>query len=194
MVTRTRAHNSPAALWVDVLVGLRAHPARRVPLSFHRRSGTFCHSRAGLPTGHAVRTRWPGRCTAGRTVLAMGGRRRGRGRGRLVRAAVAAGVLVGGPAAPLAAAPEATAALAPPSAFAWGDNEFGQVGNGSKATPEFDSPLSVILPAAVRQVAASQDEFTSAALLVTGRVEVWGSNAFSEAGPAVPNPVLSPHL
>jgi hypothetical protein len=65
-----------------------------------------------------------------------------------------AAVLTGGTAAPLATAPAARAALAP-SAFAWGDNEFGQVGNESKATPEWDSPLSVILPAAVRQVSAS---------------------------------------
>jgi Regulator of chromosome condensation (RCC1) repeat len=85
------------------------------------------------------------------TVLRMGGRRRG----RLAMAAVAAAVLIGGTAAPLAAAPEAAAALAPPSAFAWGDNEFGQVGNGSRATVEFDSPLFVTLPAAVKQVAAS---------------------------------------
>ena len=124
-------------------------------------------------------------------------------------AAVAAAALIGGTAAPLAAAPEAAAAplaaplatapqaaaaLAPPSAFAWGDNELGQVGNGSKATPEFDSPLSVTLPAAVNQIAASSDEFASAAVLATGKVEVWGSNAYGEAGPGAPNPSLSPEL
>ena len=69
--------------------------------------------------------------------------RRGRGRWAVVA------VLIGGTVAPLAAVPEASAALAPPSAFAWGDNELGQVGNGSRATVEFDSPLSVTLHAAV---------------------------------------------
>jgi alpha-tubulin suppressor-like RCC1 family protein len=117
----------------------------------------------------------------------MGGRRRD----RWATAAVAAAVLIGGTAAPVAAAPGA-AALAPPSAFAWGDNELGQVGNGSKATLEFDSPLSVTLPAAVKQIAASPDEFASAAVLATGKVEVWGSNAYGEAGPNAPNPSLSP--
>ena len=94
--------------------------------------------------------------------------------------------------APLAAAPEAAAALAPPSAFAWGDNEFGQVGNGSKATVEFDSPLSVTLPAAVKQVAASPDEFASAAVLATGKVEVQATHG--EASTDAPNPSLSPQL
>jgi len=112
----------------------------------------------------------------------------------MAMAAVAAAGLIGGTVAPLAAAPPASAALAPPGAFAWGDNEFGQIGNGSRATPAFDTPLSVILPAAVTQVAASQDEFTNAVLLATGKVEVWGSNAFSEAAPFTANPVLSPHL
>lgn len=119
----------------------------------------------------------------------MGGRRRG----RWAMAAVAAAVLIGGTAAPVAAAPGA-AALAPPSAFAWGDNELGQVGTGSKATPEFDSPLSVTLPAAVTQVAASPDEFASAAVLATGKVAVWGSNAYGEAGPFAPNPSPTPQL
>jgi hypothetical protein len=91
------------------------------------------------------------------TVLRMRGRRRG----RWAMVAVAAAVLIGETAAPLAAAPAASAALAPPSAFAWGDNELGQVGNGSKATLEFDSPLSVTLPAAVKQVAASPDEYVA---------------------------------
>jgi alpha-tubulin suppressor-like RCC1 family protein len=121
----------------------------------------------------------------------MAGSRRGHGR-RAV-AAVAVAVVIGGTAAPAAAAsaPAAAAALAPPSAFAWGDN---QVGNGSRATNEFDSPLSVTLPAAVRQIAASPSEFASAAVLTTGQVEVWGSNAYGEAGPFAPNPTLSPHL
>jgi alpha-tubulin suppressor-like RCC1 family protein len=122
----------------------------------------------------------------------MGSRRRGRNRWAM--AAVAAAILIGGTAAPLAAAPEASAALAPPSAFAWGDNELGQIGNGSRATVEFDSPLPVILPAAVKQVAASPDEFASAAVLATGKVEVWGSNAYGEAGPDAPNPSLSPQV
>jgi hypothetical protein len=70
----------------------------------------------------------------------------------LARAAVAVAVLVGGMAAPLAAAPKA---------------------------------------AAVKQVAASPNEFTSAALLSTGQVEVWGSNAYSEAGIRHYRPVAS---
>jgi alpha-tubulin suppressor-like RCC1 family protein len=114
--------------------------------------------------------------------------RRGRGRWAVVA------VLIGGMVAPLAGAPAASAALAPPGAFAWGDNELGQVGNGSKATLEFDSPLSVTLPAAVKQVAASPDDYASAAVLATGQVKVWGGNAYGEAGPSAPNPSLSPQL
>ena len=108
----------------------------------------------------------------------MSGGRRGRGRWAVLA------LLICGAVIPLAAAPGASAALAPPSAFAWGDNELGQVGNGSKATAEFDSPLSVTLPVAVKQVAASPDEFASAVVLATGKVAVWGSNAYGEAGPA----------
>ena len=113
----------------------------------------------------------------------MSGRRRGRGRWAMMA------VLIGGMAAPLAAAPGASAALAPPSAFAWGDNELGQVGNGSRATLEFDSPLSVTLPAAVKQVAASPDDYASAAVLATGQVEVGAATRSARPAPARRTPV-----
>ena len=118
----------------------------------------------------------------------MGGRRRGRGRWAMVA------VLIGGTAVPLAAAPGASAALAPPSAFAWGDNELGQVGNGSKATLEFDSPLSVTLPAAVKQVAASPDELRQCRGPGHRPGRGLGQQRLRRGRPSAPNPSLSPQL
>ena len=62
-------------------------------------------------------------------------------------------------------------------------NEFGQAGRGSVNSPEYDSAAAVTLPAAVRQVAASPDDFFSAALLANGTVETWGNNTFAPVSP-----------
>ncbi|HEY7144930.1 MAG TPA: hypothetical protein VH637_11825 [Streptosporangiaceae bacterium] len=100
-------------------------------------------------------------------------------------AAPGAGQLPGAPRSAAAASrPPAAQALAPPGVFGWGDNEFGQVGTGSVNAAEYDSPVAVTLPASTVQVAASPDDFFSAAVLAGGTLETWGNNTFGQVGDA----------
>jgi len=105
-----------------------------------------------------------------------------------------AGAAVAINAAPAAAVSAASQALAPASAFAWGDNEFGQVGTGSVNAAEYDTPVPVTLPASVRQVAASPDDFFSAAVLANGTLETWGNNTFGQIGDATTTRRYAPVL
>jgi alpha-tubulin suppressor-like RCC1 family protein len=100
-------------------------------------------------------------------------------------------VVVAGAAAPAVAAPgqrEARAALqalAPPSLFTWGYDDFGQLGNGQGGGyfgpwPEADIPISIPLPAGVRQVSASGRD--DAAVLADGRLATWGYNFWGQLG------------
>jgi alpha-tubulin suppressor-like RCC1 family protein len=97
-------------------------------------------------------------------------------------------VVVAGAAAPAVAAPsqrEALQALAPPSLFTWGYDEYGQLGNGQGGGvfgpwPEADIPISIPLPAGVRQVSASGRD--DAAVLADGRLATWGLNFWGEIG------------
>ena len=102
-------------------------------------------------------------------------------------AAVALGLATAAPAAaaPMAAQTSGAAqAFSPPGLFGWGDDEFGQVGTGSTNAGDYDSPVSVTLPAGVRQIAASPDDFFSAAVLTSGKLATWGNNTFGEIGDA----------
>jgi hypothetical protein len=84
------------------------------------------------------------------------------------------------PAATAAAqAGPAAAALASPGLFGWGEDNNGDLGNGT--TGDYASPIAVALPAGVRQVSAGVN-FSSAAVLSDGRVATWGHNDFGQLG------------
>jgi alpha-tubulin suppressor-like RCC1 family protein len=96
-----------------------------------------------------------------------------------------------GAAAPAVAAPSqgdarpALQALAPPSLFTWGYDQYGQLGNGQGGGyygpwPEADIPISISLPAGVRQASASGRD--DAAVLADGRLATWGYNFFGQIG------------
>jgi hypothetical protein len=93
--------------------------------------------------------------------------------------------------APAVAAPTtgqvaaAAQALAPPGLFAWGSEDYGELGNGVTSPPgpqgyEADAPQAVTLPATVSQLSASGND--GAALLANGRVATWGDNAWGQLG------------
>ena len=123
----------------------------------------------------------------------------------------AALVAVAGAAVPAAAAPgqreapAAVQALAPPSLFDWGDEIFGELGNGTYGgipgfgggpVIEADSPVSMTLPASVVQTSARG--YNGAALLANGTVATWGINDFGQIGDGTttprPTPVIVPGL
>jgi alpha-tubulin suppressor-like RCC1 family protein len=64
--------------------------------------------------------------------------------------------------------------------FAWGDNTFGQLGDGT-ATGS-DKPVGVALPAGARVRAVSAGCTDSYALTVKGSVLAWGYNGYGELG------------
>jgi alpha-tubulin suppressor-like RCC1 family protein len=100
-------------------------------------------------------------------------------------------LVMAGAAAPAVAAPgqrdarAALQALAPPGLFTWGYDDYGQLGNGQGGGyngpwPEADIPISIPLPAGVRQVSAlGRDD---AAVLADGRLATWGYNYFGQIG------------
>jgi alpha-tubulin suppressor-like RCC1 family protein len=65
------------------------------------------------------------------------------------------------------------------TAEAWGDNDMGQVGNGTTTSPVTEA-VAVKELSGVKSVAAG--DVHSLALLTTGLVEAWGDNAFGELG------------
>ena len=90
----------------------------------------------------------------------------------------AAGLAAAATAAAWAAPPAVAAAT--PGVFAWGDNDHGQLGDGT--TIERDSPIQVAgLPAGVKQVTVSPTASFSAAL-AGGTVYAWGANGFGQLG------------
>lgn len=94
-------------------------------------------------------------------------------------------VTIAAAASPAAAAPSqradraAAQALTPPGLFGWGGDNYGDLGNG--ATGLVTTPVSVALPAGLRQVSAGLD-FSSAAVLSDGRVATWGHNNWGQLG------------
>lgn len=98
---------------------------------------------------------------------------------RLVAGIAAAGLAAMATALAWGTAPPAAAAQVP-VVFAWGENDHGQLGDGT--TTERDSPVQVTgLPAGVSQVSASPDASFSAAL-AGGTVYAWGANGFGQLG------------
>jgi alpha-tubulin suppressor-like RCC1 family protein len=79
----------------------------------------------------------------------------------------------------IAGAIVASAAMATPNGvMAWGENEEGQLGDGTTALKTL--PVTLAAPSGVTQVAAG-DEY-SLALLETGKVVGWGDNFYNELG------------
>jgi alpha-tubulin suppressor-like RCC1 family protein len=64
--------------------------------------------------------------------------------------------------------------------YAWGDNEFGQLGDGS--TNDAQTPVQVSLPAGVAAIAVAAGLDTSLALGSNGTVYAWGSNLAGQLG------------
>jgi len=137
-------------------------------------------------------------------MLTATGRKR-RSMSRVAAIAGAALVALAGAAAPAAAAPSqgkdraALQALAPPSMFDWGDEiaadlangVFGNNLTGSEAN-QADSPVSIPLPAAVRQLVASN--YDGVALLSNGTVAVWGDNTQGQLGDGSQNARVTPYV
>jgi alpha-tubulin suppressor-like RCC1 family protein len=64
--------------------------------------------------------------------------------------------------------------------LAWGDNEFGQLGNGT--TTNSTLPIPVDLPAGVHVTAIAAADRHSLALTSDGRVLAWGFNGAGQLG------------
>jgi alpha-tubulin suppressor-like RCC1 family protein len=64
--------------------------------------------------------------------------------------------------------------------LAWGDNDSGELGNGTTASS--DVPVRVALPAGVRATAVSAEEETSLARTSGGGLFGWGDNSLGQLG------------
>ena len=111
---------------------------------------------------------------------AQGGIRR-----RVALAGLAAVLVLGG----YAPGHDVSAAAAPAAAaagvlYAWGSNEFGELGIGPPATAPTSSaiPLQVSLPAGVAATAVSAAGYTVLALGSDGNVYAWGDNSDGQLG------------
>jgi alpha-tubulin suppressor-like RCC1 family protein len=67
--------------------------------------------------------------------------------------------------------------------WAWGDNQFGELGNGNLI--QSDTPVKVVGLSNVTQIAAGDD--WSLALRSDGTVWAWGNNLYNELGAKVPD-------
>ena len=89
--------------------------------------------------------------------------------GTLTATAVPAGAAGSAAAAP---------ALAAAGVLGWGENRFGEAGNGTQATQA--NPLPVALPGTVVQLAANG--YNGAAVLASGQLATWGSDSDGQIG------------
>jgi hypothetical protein len=64
--------------------------------------------------------------------------------------------------------------------LAWGDNDFGQLGNGTRASSNV--PVPVMLPAGTTVTGLAATQGDSLALTSGGKVLAWGDNAFGQLG------------
>ena len=95
-------------------------------------------------------------------------------------AVVAAAALVAGGLAGPAAAATATPRESGAPYFAWGSNNFGQLGDGT--TNDQDNPEAVSLPGGVPPIAVSAGTDFGLALGADGRIYSWGSDAGGQLG------------
>lgn len=65
--------------------------------------------------------------------------------------------------------------------MAWGNNRFGQLGNG-EATGEGANPVPVLIPGLVNVISIAASGSHVLALLGDGRVMAWGNNTHAQAG------------
>lgn len=66
------------------------------------------------------------------------------------------------------------------TAYAWGSNLFGMLGNGTQT--DSSVPVQVIMPAGVRFASVSAGWNHVVALSTDGRIYTWGSNAYGQLG------------
>lgn len=104
---------------------------------------------------------------------------------RRLRAALAAAAVLAGTAALTVATPTPGQAATTPVIWGFGDNSFGQLGDGTFTSHSLPARVLGLLNtgAMITQIAAGGD--TSAALLSNGTVWVWGDNDFGEFGNGV---------
>ena len=67
--------------------------------------------------------------------------------------------------------------------YAWGQNGFGQLGNGT--TTDSSAPVAISLPGGVQATAVAAGLDDSVALGSNGLVYAWGDNSFDELGDGV---------
>jgi alpha-tubulin suppressor-like RCC1 family protein len=72
------------------------------------------------------------------------------------------------------------AILANASVWAWGDNQKGQLGDGSRAS--FEVPVTVIVPAGVTFVQVNSGGYSCYAIDGSGRLWAWGGNDNGQLG------------
>ncbi len=68
------------------------------------------------------------------------------------------------------------------SVYDWGNNGFGQLGNGG--TTDVHTPVKVTLPAGVTPISVAAGQFMTEALASNGDVYAWGDGAMGELGNA----------
>jgi alpha-tubulin suppressor-like RCC1 family protein len=110
---------------------------------------------------------------------------------RRLSAGLAAAAAVAAVVAPAAVPAAPAAAASAPQVFTWGNNDNGQLGNGT--TTENDTPAPVAaLPAGTRQAVQLEEGFSVLALNADGTVSAWGSNDNGQLGDGTTTNRLSP--
>lgn len=82
-------------------------------------------------------------------------------------------VALGATASPAGASPS-------PMIESWGDNTYGQLGNGT--TTQADVPISVSLPAGVTPVSVAAGGYHSLAIGSDANLYAWGQNGYGQLG------------
>ncbi len=84
---------------------------------------------------------------------------------------------------------QTVAIVANGSVWAWGDNDRGQLGDGTRTSS--DSPLRVAVPNGVSFVKVSSGGFASYAIDRTGRLWAWGDNRSGQLGTGSGTPIAT---